>query len=329
MATTDEAAPSAGPPDAAPVAWHALEPGAVDGAPRCLGRAAGLSGAEAASRLASASGRTSSPGRGRAALAGVRAPVPRPDADRAARRRASGASTRERARHRPRADLPDALQRGARPAPGGQGGGGGRGAAEDDDRQGARPARRRARAASGRGARARRRRLDRGRRRRARRRAAALGGDARGRRVGADRREPARLEGRGGGRIAGHAARRPDGHGLHEHERDARRGQLRRHRRPGWRPRSATSRTCSRARGRGRHAADDPAQEADEPDPRRSRGRRRDLDRPQPLARRELRHRLHRGDRVRDLRDPDRAARRSSRRSSRTGRSCSRRRTRS
>ena len=33
-------------------------------------------------------------GRGRAALARVRAPVPRPDADRAARRRASGASTR-------------------------------------------------------------------------------------------------------------------------------------------------------------------------------------------------------------------------------------------
>ena len=58
----------------------------------------------------------------------------------------------------------------------------------------------------------------------------------------------------------------------------------------------------------------------------RGRGR---VDRAQPVARRELRHGLHRGDRVRDLRDPDRACRPSSRRSSRTARRCSRRRTRS
>ena len=89
--------------------------------------------------------------------------------------------------------------------------------------------------------------VDRGRRRRAGRRAPAVGGDARGRGVGADRREHAGLEGRRVGRVDRHAARRPDGHGLHEHERDARRGHASSSRRPGWRPRSATSRTCSRA----------------------------------------------------------------------------------
>ena len=50
------------------------------------------------------------------------------------------------------------------------------------------------------------------------------------------------------GRLDRHSARRPDGHGLHEHERDARHGHASSSRRPGWRPRSATSRTCSRAR---------------------------------------------------------------------------------
>ena len=58
-----------------------------------------------------------------------------------------------------------------------------------------------------------------------------------------------------------------------------------------------------------RHAADDAAQEADEPDPRHRRCGRRHLDRAQPVARRELRHGLHRGDRLRDLGDPDRASR--------------------
>ena len=51
-------------------------------------------------------------------------------------------------------------------------------------------------------------------------------------------------------------------------------------------------------------------EEADEPDPgHRGRGRGR-VGHPQPLARPELRHGLHRGDRVRDLRDPDGPARR-------------------
>ena len=105
-------------------------------------------------------------------------------------------------------------------------------------------------------------------------------------------------------RVARHAARRPDGHGLHEHERDARHGQLRRHvDRDGDRGRPHLAHAPER--GRSGHAADDAAQEADEPDPgHRGRGRGR-VDHPQPLARRELRHGLHRGDRVRDLRDPD------------------------
>ena len=61
--------------------------------------------------------------------------------------------------------------------------------------------------------------------------------------------------------------------------------------------------------GRRGHAADDPAEEADEPDPvHRGRGRGH-LGRAQPVARRELRHGLHRGDRVRDLGDPDRPPR--------------------
>ena len=55
------------------------------------------------------------------------------------------------------------------------------------------------------------------------------GGHARGRRVGADGREPAGLEVGGHDRGRGRAARRPHRHGLHEHQRDARHGALRRH----------------------------------------------------------------------------------------------------
>ena len=53
---------------------------------------------------------------------------------------------------------------------------------------------------------------------------------ARDRRVGADRRERAGLEGRRDGRERRCAARGPDGHGLHEHERDQGLGRVRRHR---------------------------------------------------------------------------------------------------
>ena len=57
------------------------------------------------------------------------------------------------------------------------------------------------------------------------------GGDARGRRVGADRREPAGLEGRSRRSAApDDAARRPHRHGLHEHERHPRHRRVRRHR---------------------------------------------------------------------------------------------------
>ena len=229
MATTDEAAaPSAGSAERDTGRVVRARARRRHGAPQRLGRerSVGRRGRIAARRRRAQQVRR---GRGRAALARVRAPVPRPDADRAADRGNREPLPPEGTGNRPRPALPDALQRGARPAPGGQGGGGGRGAAEDDDHQGARPARRRARADSGRRARPGRHRVDRGRRPRAGGRAAAVGGHARGRGGGADRRELAGLEGRGERRDARHSARRPDGHGLHEHERDARLGQLRRH----------------------------------------------------------------------------------------------------
>ena len=89
---------------------------------------------------------------------------------------------------------------------------------------------------------------DRGRRRRAGRRPRAGGGDAGGRRGGADRREPAGQQGRRAGRGARRPARRPHRHGLHEHERHARDRASSSSRRPGWRPRSATSPGCCSAR---------------------------------------------------------------------------------
>ena len=50
------------------------------------------------------------------------------------------------------------------------------------------------------------------------------------------------------GRGARRAARRPHGHGLHEHERDPRDGLVRGHGDRAWRPRSATSPGCCSAR---------------------------------------------------------------------------------
>ena len=84
-------------------------------------------------------------------------------------------------------------------------------------------------------------------------------------------------------------------------------GQLRRH---GDRHGDRGRPHLGHAAGAGRRgdAAHRPAQEADEPDPRHRRRGRRALGDPQPVARRELRHGLHRGDRVRHLGDPDRAA---------------------
>ena len=74
------------------------------------------------------------------------------------------------------------------------------------------------------------------------------GGHARDRRGGADRREPAgRRRHVDAGRGRRRAARRPDRHGVHEHERDPRLRASSSSPRPGWRPRSATSPGCSRS----------------------------------------------------------------------------------
>ena len=105
----------------------------------------GLSTAEAAARLEQYGPEQVRRGEAGAALARVRAPVRRPDADRAARRGDRQHRPAQAVRDRDRAPAADARQRRARPAPGGQGGRGGRGAAEDDDRQGEGAPRRRAR----------------------------------------------------------------------------------------------------------------------------------------------------------------------------------------
>ena len=56
------------------------------------------------------------------------------------------------------------------------------------------------------------------------------------------------VQGRRLRRGAGRAARRPHRHGLHEHQRDARLGRVRGHRRRAWRPRSGTSPGCCSTR---------------------------------------------------------------------------------
>ena len=101
---------------------------------------------------------------------------------------------------------------------------------------------------------------------------------------------------------------RPHRHGVHEHERDPRGRELRRDD-DGNGDRGRPHLRHAPGRGRRGHPAHDPAQEADEPDPLHRRRRGGGVDRPQSVAGRELRHRLHRRDRLRDLRDPDRAPR--------------------
>ena len=166
---------------------------------------------------------------GRVPLARVLPPVPRPDAGRAARRRHRQPLPAQAARHGHPADLADAVQRGRGPASGGEGHCGRRRPAEDGDHQGQGEAGRPAGGDPRRAAGSRRHRRDRGGRYGSRGRAAAEGGHAGGRRVRADRGEPARRQGhraRGGRR---HAARRPDRNGLHEHQRHPRRGRVRYH----------------------------------------------------------------------------------------------------
>ena len=101
--------------------------------------------------------------------------------------------------------------------------------------------------------------------------------------------------------------RRPDRHGLHEHEHDPRHGPVRRHRH-GDGDRGRPHLEPPPVGGRDGDAAHAPAREADEPDPVHRGRRRRAFDDPQPLPRRNLQDRLHGRDRVRGLGDPDRSA---------------------
>ena len=136
MATTDRAP---GPPtavtDAGPVAWYAV---CADDVAGRLGvdTGSGLSGAEAASRLASVGPNMFAVAavepRWRAFVRQYRDPM------QIVLLVAGIGSPPQGAGNGPGPALPDAVQRGARPAAGGQGGGGRRRVAEDDDRQGAR-----------------------------------------------------------------------------------------------------------------------------------------------------------------------------------------------
>ena len=157
-----------------------------------------------------------------AGLEGVPAPVPGPDAARAAGRRDRQHRRAAGVQHRHRDHRPDRAQRGPGAEPGGQGRRERRGAAEDARHPRARaPQRREARHPLG-GARPGRRRDLRGRRPRAGGRPAAGRRDPGDRGGRADRREHAGAEGRrrGGGRRR--PARRPPGHGVHELDRDPR-----------------------------------------------------------------------------------------------------------
>ena len=77
------------------------------------------------------------------------------------------------------------------------------------------------------------------------------GGHARDRRVRADRRERAGAQERRAGRRR-RRPRRPRRHGVHEHAGHPRRRRRSSSRRPAWRPKSATSPTCSRPDDRSR-----------------------------------------------------------------------------
>ena len=133
------------------------------------------------------------------------------------------------------------------------------------------------------------------------------GGHAGGRRVRADRGEPARHQGhrcRGGRR---HAARRPDRHGVHEHQRHPRRGRVRRHRdRDGHRGRPHLRDAGRRAGGQDpAHPPDGPADEADPGDRGHRAGR---VDGAEPGPRRHVHRDLQRRRRLRHRRDPGGAA---------------------
>ena len=133
--TTHTGAPAPGlaPDDAGPV-WHTLS---ADGVLRAekVDEQSGLSSAEAASRAERFGPNKFDAGKVGAPVARVPPPVHRPDADRpAGGRRGEPAAEGVGDRHRP--DRADAVQRGSRPAAGGEGRRGRRRPAEDDDHQG-------------------------------------------------------------------------------------------------------------------------------------------------------------------------------------------------
>ena len=149
-------------------------------------------------------------------LEGVRPPVPRPHAARAARRGDRLDHRPPGARHRPRRDRAHRPERGDGHAPRGQGGRERGVAPEDADHDREREARRRDLRSARRGAGARRHRRLPGRRQGPGRRTGDRRGHARDRGVRADRRERPGLEVDRRGRGQGHRARRPSRHGLHE-----------------------------------------------------------------------------------------------------------------
>ena len=155
------------------------------------------------------------------------------------------------------------------------------------------------------GAGAGRRRRDRGRRPCPGRRAGARCRDARGRGGRPDGREPPGEQGRGAGRGARRAARGPDRHGLHEHQRHAGHRRVRRHRH-GDGDRGRAHLGDAPAPGRVEVAADRPAGEADQAARHDRRDRARRLGRDQHGAGPDVHRGLHRRGGVRDRRDPDR-----------------------
>ena len=244
---------------------------------------------------------------GRAALAGVPAAVRRPDADRAARGGNLEPVPSQAAGHRNPAALPDGVQRGPRPPAGRQGRRRGRRAAEDDDHQGQGQARRPADPDPRRAARPRRRRGGRGRRHRPGRRQAAESRDSRGGRIRAHRGEPARQQVGGRGPRHRYPARRPHRHGVHEHQRHPGHGRVRRDGdRDGDRGR-AHLRDAAEPGGR-QDPAHPPAGEAHPADPVHRRHRPGHISGAEPGARRDVHRGFQRGDRLRGLCDPDRAA---------------------
>ena len=284
------------------VTWHALTPQAA------LERQGvtvehGLTQAEADARRAKYGAEQVRRAAEGATLAGVPAPVPRPDADRAAGGRRAQPVPARPGRHRRRAHRPDAAQRRDGPEPGGQGERERRRAPEDDGRLGQGPPRRLPRPAADGPARARGHRQHRGRRPRPGRRTRPHLGHPRDRRVRPDRRKrPGPQAGRG--RRGERRARRPGRPGLHEHPGDARRGHdpgdQHRHDHRG-RPHQ---RHAQRDEGRG-HAADPSAQRVDQPDPGHRRCRAADLDRHRPVAEHPDRRAVPDRDRVRRVGHPD------------------------